>query len=122
MPRYIHFEHFVDEPEKAIEFYSNLFGWKAEKFGDWPYWLITSGEEGEPGINGGIGVPSTAREQKVINTVGVDDIDAVIEKAKEVGATVEMEKRAIPGMAWFAYLVDPTGVVFGVYQQDATAA
>ncbi|HLA81230.1 MAG TPA: VOC family protein [Thermoleophilia bacterium] len=121
MPRYIHFEHFVDEPEKALEFYKNLFGWTGEKFGEFPYWLITSGPADQPGINGGIGGPPAPGGQRVVNTVGVDDIDSTIAKAEEAGATVVREKMPIPGMAWFAYLADPTGVVFGVYQEDKSA-
>lgn len=122
MPRYIHFEHYVDDPQKAIEFYRRVFGWTAEKWEDNPYWLLVSGPDDEPGINGGISGPPAPNGQRVINTIGVEDIDSTIAQAKEAGATVVADKQPIPGMAWFAYLSDPTGIVFGVYQDDSSAA
>ena len=41
MPRPIHFEIHSAEPERAIQFYRELFGWTFTKWdGPWPYWLI----------------------------------------------------------------------------------
>jgi predicted enzyme related to lactoylglutathione lyase len=31
MPRIIHFEFCVQEPERAVEFYEKLFAWKVQK-------------------------------------------------------------------------------------------
>ena len=33
MPRIVHFDISVSEPEKAIEYYSNVFGWEIVKWG-----------------------------------------------------------------------------------------
>jgi uncharacterized protein len=57
----------------------------------------------------------------VVNTIGVNDIDGTIARAKEAGAKVAVEKVPIPGAGWVAYLLDPNGVVFGVYVMDETA-
>jgi catechol 2,3-dioxygenase-like lactoylglutathione lyase family enzyme len=55
MPRVVHFEISVDDPERAIRFYSDVFGWKIEKWeGPMDYWLITTGPENEPGIDGAL--------------------------------------------------------------------
>jgi uncharacterized protein len=32
MPRVVHFNLGVDEPERAIKFYTDVFGWKIEKW------------------------------------------------------------------------------------------
>jgi len=41
MPRPIHFEIHSAEPERAIQFYRELFGWTFTKWdGPRPYWLI----------------------------------------------------------------------------------
>ena len=61
MPRPSHFEIPVDNPERAIAFYSAVFGWTFHKWeGAMPYWLITTGpNEGcvagglAPGATGG---------------------------------------------------------------------
>lgn len=53
MARPIHFEIPAD-PQRAIAFYSAALGWKAQKFDGMEYWLMATGEQGEPGIDGGI--------------------------------------------------------------------
>ena len=55
MARVVHFEIHVDDPERASAFYSSLFGWAITKWdGPVPYWLIVTGPDGTPGINGGM--------------------------------------------------------------------
>ena len=54
MPRVVHFERCADEPDRAVEFYQN-FGREIRRWdGPLEYWLITTGEDSEPGINGGL--------------------------------------------------------------------
>jgi len=60
----VHFEIHASEPQKLIDFYSNLLGWSFQSYGggDQPYWVIDTGEgsignaAGQPGmgINGGL--------------------------------------------------------------------
>ena len=60
MARVVHFEIPVDNPDRAVKFYTDVFGWKIEKWeGPIDYWLITTGEENEPGINGALTVLSS---------------------------------------------------------------
>jgi uncharacterized protein len=54
MPRPVHFEIHAENPERAMTFYRTLLGWKFEQWGKEPYWLITTGEKGTPGIDGGL--------------------------------------------------------------------
>jgi predicted enzyme related to lactoylglutathione lyase len=55
LPRVIHFEIPADNPERAVQFYQQVFGWKIQKWaGHADYWLATTGEDKEPGINGAI--------------------------------------------------------------------
>jgi predicted enzyme related to lactoylglutathione lyase len=122
MGRYVHFEHYVDDPQKAVDFYSEVFGWKTERWGEQPYWLVTTGPDDRPGINGGISGTAAPNGQRVVNTIDVDDIDDAISRSQQAGATVVMGKGAIQGMGWVAYLTDPNGVVFGLYQNDQSAA
>jgi len=54
MPKVVHFEITANEPDRALAFYKNVFGWKFEKWdGPQEYWLITTGESNEPGIMAG---------------------------------------------------------------------
>ena len=42
MSRVVHFEISADQPDRAIRFYQNVFGWQFTKWdGPMPYWLVT---------------------------------------------------------------------------------
>ena len=57
MPRPVHFEIPAENPQRAMQFYETLFGWKFQKWdGPMDYWIITTGQPGEPGIDGGLAV------------------------------------------------------------------
>ncbi|MBN1845061.1 MAG: VOC family protein [Sedimentisphaerales bacterium] len=121
MPRVIHFEFPVDDPERATTFYENVFGWKIDKWdGPFDFWLVTTGAEGTPGIDGGFMRRQDAK-QTTVNTVEVPSVDAYVEKIKASGGKVEVEKTAIPGVGWIAYGSDTEGNVFGLIEQDASA-
>src|SRR3954467_11743162 len=59
MNRVTHFEIYTDHPQAVQPFYQNVFGWKFNKFEGGPieYWLVTTGDDKEPGINGGMTRP-----------------------------------------------------------------
>ena len=53
MPRVIHFDIHAEDIARAKKFYEGVFDWKIERWeGALNYWNITTGKEGEPGING----------------------------------------------------------------------
>lgn len=114
MSRPVHFEIHGDDPLAATEFYSTVFGWKVEQWGDQPYWLYTTGWNG-PGIDGAT-APSEDHGQKVVLTVQVEDLAATVEKARAAGGTVIMENAPIPGVGTLAQVLDPNGVLVGVLQ------
>ena len=129
--RVVHFEIQTSDPDKTIAFYKELFGWDFQKWeGSYPYWLIMTApkDSKEMGINGGMllrpGNVSPSDTQFVnayVCTVGVESVDATLEKAVKLGGTVAMPKYAIAGMAWQAYCKDPEGNLFGIHQPDPTA-
>jgi uncharacterized protein len=128
MSRVMHFEIHASNPERAIDFYKKVFGWTFQKWeGPMPYWLVTTGPEGEPGINGGLlarqgGEPVDGQAVNAyVCTVGVDQIDASISKAQSSGATVAVPKMPVPGVGWLAYFKDTEGNIFGMLQPDQNA-
>ncbi len=55
MPRVVHFEIYADEPDRALSFYTSVFGWQTQKWeGPQDYWLFSTGDPAQPGINGGL--------------------------------------------------------------------
>jgi uncharacterized protein len=108
MPRVVHFEIPADDPERAIEFYRKVFGWKIDKWeGPFDYWLVTTGEEGEPGINGAI--MSREMGEMVKNAIGVDSFQEYAQKIEEFGGKMLMEKQTIPGVGTMAAFEDTEG-------------
>ncbi len=120
MTKPIHFEIMVEDPARAADFYRNVFGWQISKWdGPIDYWLVMAGEEGEPGINGGLG--KSKGPPSSINTMGVASIDEVVAKVTANGGKVIMPKDVIPGVGYQAYCQDTEGVVFGLHQPDPSA-
>lgn len=120
--RVVHFEIPVDEPDRAGAFYSEVFGWNAEKWGPVDYWNLTTGAEpGGPGAEGALTLRSEAPEGVVVY-VGVADIDEALAKVTKAGGTVLIEKRPIPAIGWSAHFRDSEGNRVGLFQEDASAA
>jgi len=125
MARPVHFEIHASDLKAAADFYSNLFGWKLDQYGDYPYLLVDSGEG--PGINGAIMQrqgPAPAEDAAVTGAtiiMSVDDIDASTLLGLELGGSAPTPKQAVPGIGWSAYLKDPDGNLFGLFQDDTEA-
>lgn len=121
MPRVVHFEIVGDDPEALAKFYSDVFAWKVQKWeGPMEYWLVQTGEEGEPGIDGGLG-KRTEPGEGTTNTIDVEDVDAFVAKIEKSGGKVVSPKHAVPGVGWMAYCADPDGNLFGMMQSDPEA-
>lgn len=126
MPRPIHFEIHAQDPERAIRFYGDLFGWNFAKWeGPMDYWLINTGAENEPGINGGLmrrmSPPPTDGQavNAFVCTIGVTDLDEVVNKATgTLGGALALPKMPIPHIGWLAYVKDSEGNILGLMQSD----
>jgi len=122
MNRFTHFEFATDNIEKTAAFYRAVFGWKVEKWaGPVDYWIVDTGDASTPGINGGL-MQAGGDFSGTINTVEVEDIDAVIAKVKANGGTIISEKQPIPGVGQIAYFGDNCGIVVGIMQPDPNAS
>ena len=117
MPRPIHFEIPVEDPDRAAAFYEKVFAWDIQKWEGAPYWLVNSGPDSEPGINGALGQKSDEFVVPVF-VIGVDDIEAAMASVVEAGATIAVGKNPIPGVGYSAYFDDPEGNRMGLFQSD----
>jgi len=121
MPRPTHFEIPAENPERVMNFYGSIFGWTFQKWdGPQPYWLVTTGPDTEPGINGGI-LTKRDPQQPCVNTVTVPDVDASVAAVTANGGKIALPKMAVPGVGWLAYGMDPEGNMFGMMQMDSSA-
>ncbi len=121
MNRIIHFELNSPDADKSQDYFAKLFGWTFNKWdGPMDYRLCTTGDEKEPGINGAI-MPSQDGEPRTVNVVGVEDLDAATKKAAKLGGTIVVDKMAIQGVGYVTYVVDPAGILFGMWLEDENA-
>jgi len=127
MPRPIHFEIHAVNPQRAIEFYTALFDWKFQQWGDQPYWLVTTGDKAAPGIDGGLmerrgpAPADMAAVNAFVCTVDVASVDDYSKRVVELGGTIALPKMAVPTVGWLAYAKDPDGNLFGMITMDANA-
>ena len=123
MNRVTHFEIYTADPKAVQPFYEQVFEWKFNKFEGGPieYWLINTGDDKEPGINGGITRPREGQSPGTLNTVAVESLGETIKKIEQRGGKICVPKMAIPKIGWLAYAADPAGNVFGILEPDETA-
>jgi predicted enzyme related to lactoylglutathione lyase len=137
----VHFEIHASEPQRLIDYYTELFGWTFSQFGDMPYWSISTGEGAigmnEPGrgINGGLTqrqgpAPEHGAAVNGCNVViGVEgSVDDLYRKGLDLGGSEAVPLGDMDGVGRIGYLLDPDGNVFGLISpvlsdgRDMTAA
>ncbi len=122
MPKVIHFEIPLDNPERATSFYSKTFGWKIDKYaGPEDYWLVTAGEEKEIGINGAFMRRGEAQMSQIGLAIGVPSVDDFLKKLAQNGGKALTPKMPIPGVGYVAYFQDTEGNYLSIYQPDPSA-
>lgn len=135
MNRVVHFEIQAADPERAVKFYKDVFGWEISEWvipgvemkDENRYWLVMTGSETEPGINGGLVFrrgPEPIEGQPVnafVCTMSVADLDKYVDKALTAGGSIAVPRMAIKGVGWLAYCKDTEGNIFGMMQSDENA-
>ncbi len=120
MLRVTHFELPADDPEKLVGFYKKVFGWTIRKWdGPMDYWLVMTGPEDQPGIDGGIARRGKG-ESGTINSIDVPSVDEFVAKIESGGGKILVPKMAVPGVGWLAYCKDPEGNTFGIMEEDTS--
>jgi hypothetical protein len=117
------FEIQADDPERAMTFYKEVFGWRFEKQPGLPvdYWLIAT-----DGIGGGLlPRPSETHGHEgtnaFIQSMRVESFDEAAKKILAHGGEVAFEKFAVPGKCWQGYFIDPDLNTFGIFEVDESA-
>jgi len=110
----VHFELPADDMDRAVSFWSGVFGWSI-------------GDSGMPGIDyrmtqtgegqGGAVYRRQGEERGPIVYFESDDIDASLAKVRSNGGRAD-DKQPIPGVGWFARCTDTEGNDFSIFQSD----
>ncbi len=121
MPRITHFDIPSDNPERAQKFYQEVFEWKFDKWdGPMEYWMIKTGDDSKPGINGGM-ARRMPGQIGITNTIEVPSLDEYTRKIQSSGGQVLIPKMPIPSVGYFATCMDTEGNIFGIIQMDQSA-
>ncbi len=111
----------ASKPDDAKPFYTGLFDWQSHDSamadgGGYTTWL--SGPEPRGGMMAmppGAGAPS-----HWLVYFAVDDVDAAVQRSRELGGAEYVKPMDIPGMGRFAVLADPQGAAFAVVRFTTT--
>ena len=112
----VHFEIPAKDPEKVSKFYTQLFGWKFQKWqAPTDYWLISLKDAKENDTIGGL-YPRENPKEQYRNYFMVRSVDETLKNATSLGAKVVSGKQEIPNVGIMAILEDPDGNVFALFQ------
>lgn len=105
----------ADEPAAAISFYADVFGWEPVAVpGEAGYTLMRYGGADVCGVYGrqagSPGLPAWT------SWVAVDDADAAVTRAVELGARTVRDTIEVPGIGRSGAVVDPQGATLGIWQ------
>src|SRR4029453_512940 len=103
-----HFEIGAGDHQSLGKFYGGLFGWGLREVSE-GYTLIDT--RGGGGLNGGIGRSGTG-EPWATFYVEVDDLQACLDRAGNLGGRTVLGVTELPGMA-FAMFATPAGLLVG---------
>lgn len=115
-----HFELTTRDVGAAKEFYGKVFDWTFE---DMPMPEGTyTGIQVPEGPGGGMMTPPAPEVPTAwMVYIRVDDAAATLAQVEELGGAVHMGRSPVPGMGWMGVCADPTGGVFGIWQEDEDA-
>lgn len=106
----IHAEIRSADPDATRAFFSGLFEWTYED-GAYPgYTFVNTGAEGA--LPTAIS-PLQGEDDQVLFFVGVDDVEAALSRAEQLGGRIVQPPQTVPGVT-FGVLADPQGHVVGV--------
>lgn len=108
----VHFEIGCKNSAKTVDFYRQLFGWKIETQG--PAAMIDTG--GGTGIMGHITALGHEPHNFVNVYAQVDNLQASLKRAEELGGKTMIPPQEVPGMGHFAWITDPEGTIFGLWK------
>ena len=118
----MHFAVHADDVDRARAFYEQAFGWQFTAWGPPGFFLIRTGNDKDPGVQGALqgrrelvpGKPMFGFEC----TLGVDSIDETIKAVEAYGGKIVMPKYHIPTVGTLIFIEDTEGNLVGAMQYE----
>ncbi len=119
-----YFEIQSSSPQREVDFYRNIFGWKffREKHLPIEYYRIETNT-----INGGLlkrpaNIPPPQHGTNAfVCSVEVENFDEMSTRILKNGGQIALPKFAIQGRCWQGYFIDLDNNTFGIFEVDSNA-
>ena|SRR5439155_5290351 len=106
----------ADDVQRCRRFYEAVFGWRFEPWGPPDFYLVHTGDERKPGVQGllhkrqaprGLGGPNC------FECTVSEDLDAVTNAIAKHGGRIIMDKAPVPTVGILTRFEDTEGIVLG---------
>jgi predicted enzyme related to lactoylglutathione lyase len=123
--RFVWYEDLAKDPKAAIDFYSDVVGWKTQPFtegqGDYVMWV-----SGQGPLGGVMKLPDEAARTGItahwMAHVQVQNVDTTAALAQRLGGKLHKEPTDIPNVGRFAVIADPQGAFVSIFTPSETMA
>lgn len=120
-----HFAIHIDDIERAKDFYDGVFEWSFTSYGQSDFLQIKADKSENGELIGALQSRKYSPvSEKIIGfecTIGVENIDEIIEKVKRNGGQIVMPKTTIPYVGFIAKFLDTEGNLICAMQYDNAA-
>jgi uncharacterized protein len=107
----IHFEVAGKDPAKLQSFYGDQFGWNVDANNPMNYGMVNLSDQ----VGGGIGPAPEGQPGHAMFYVGVDDVEASLQKAESLGGSRVFGPMEVPEGPTIGHFADPEGNVVGLF-------
>lgn len=120
-----HFAIYTEDTNRAKEFYSNVFDWGFQSYGQQDFFQIKDDNSDEGELIGALQSRNYSPvPEKIIGlecTISVENVDDIVERVKNNGGQILMPKTAIPYVGWIAKFLDTEENLICAMQYDNNA-
>jgi predicted enzyme related to lactoylglutathione lyase len=112
----------ADDVQRCRRFYEAVFGWRFEPWGPPDFYLVHTGDEQNPGIQGLMHKRQEPRAGGGPNcfecTIAVDDLDRLSKAVAANGGRILMDKAPVPTVGVLTKFEDTEGNVLGAMKYE----
>jgi predicted enzyme related to lactoylglutathione lyase len=118
-----YFEIQSSNPERDVQFYKTIFGWKfiKQEFLPIEYYRIETESVSGGLLKRPVKVLPESGTNAFVCSIQVENFDKTSELILKNGGRIAMAKFAVPGRCWQGYFLDPDNNTFGLFEVDENA-
>jgi len=123
--RLTHFAIYTEDMERAKLFYDSVFDWGFDSYGQSDFLQIKDSKSENGELIGALQSQKYSPvPEKIIGlecSISVENVESIIEKVKDSGGKILMDKTAIPYVGWITKFLDTEGNLLCAIEYDNSA-